>query len=143
MRTVTEQFFGNMRILLVEDHEDTREVLARLLTHWGFDVARAENLKTGLAQLAGGPFDVLLSDIGLPDGTGHALVSEARRRGKNLLAIALSGFGHPTEVQVAKLSGFDHHLSKPCDCQQLRTILEHQIQRATAIPHPSTGPINA
>ena len=132
-----------MRILLVEDHQDTRQVLARLLTHWGFDVAPAENLKTGLAQLDGAPFDVILSDIGLPDGTGHALISEARRRGKNILSIALSGFGHPTEVQVAKLAGFDHHLSKPCDCQQLRMILEEKIAGKAAIPHSSNGPINA
>ena len=131
-----------MRILLVEDHQDTRLVLARLLTHWGFDVAPAENLETGLAQLDGAPFDVILSDIGLPDGTGHALVSEARRRGKKMMAIALSGFGHPSEVQVAKLTGFDHHLSKPCDCQQLRTILE-KIAGNAGIPHSSTGQITA
>jgi CheY-like chemotaxis protein len=128
-----------MRILLVEDHQDTRQVLARLLTHWGFDVAAADNLKSGLAYLDGPPFDVILSDIGLPDGTGHALVSEARRRGKNILAIALSGFGHPSEVQLAKLTGFDHHLSKPCDCQQLRTILAERIPGGADIPDSPAG----
>jgi CheY-like chemotaxis protein len=128
-----------MRILLVEDHQDTRQVLARLLTHWGFDVAAAENLKSGLAHLDGPPFDVILSDIGLPDGTGHALVSEARRRGKNILAIALSGFGHPSEVQLAKLTGFDHHLCKPCDCQQLRTLLAGKMPGSAAEPDTSLG----
>jgi CheY-like chemotaxis protein len=131
-----------MRVLLVEDHQDTRQVLARLLRRWGFDVAPAESLKSGLAQLDTAPFDVILSDIGLPDGTGHALISEARRRGKDVLAIALSGFGHPSEVEVAKLTGFDHHLSKPCDCQQLRLILEKNIAGKAAIPHSSTGQIN-
>jgi len=118
-----------MRILLVEDHDDTRRVLTQLLTHWGFEVAPAENLQVGLDQLEGDPIDVILSDIGLPDGTGYALVSEARRRGKNVLAIALSGFDRPTEVQVAKMTGFDHHLSKPFDCQQLRSLLEEKIVR--------------
>jgi len=113
-----------MRILLVEDHHETRQVLTQLLTHWGFEVAAAENLQSGLDQLESGPIDVILSDIGLPDGTGYALVSEARRRGKNILAIALSGLDRPTEVQVAKSIGFDHHLSKPFDCQQLRSLLE-------------------
>jgi len=70
------------------------------------------------------PVDVILSDIALPDGTGYALVSEARRRGKHVLAIALSGYAYPSDVHVAKLTGFDHHLSKPCDCHYLRTILE-------------------
>src|SRR5215212_1234887 len=118
-----------MRILLVEDHVDTREVLTRLLTHWGFEVAPAENLQHGLDQLDGQPIDVILSDIGLPDGTGYALINEARRRGKNVLGIALSGFGFPTEAEVSRQSGFDHHLTKPFDCQQLRSLLEAKIAR--------------
>lgn len=120
-----------MRILLVEDHRDTRQTLTRLLTHWGFDVAPAENLERGLDQLEHGSFDAILSDIGLPDGTGYALVSEARRRGKNMLAIALSGFGFPTEKQLSLTSGFDHHLTKPFDCQQLRSLLEEKVARKT------------
>jgi two-component system response regulator PilR (NtrC family) len=116
-----------MRILVVEDHPDTRHVLTRLLTHWGFDVAPAETLESGLNRLDSEPFDVILSDIALPDGTGYALVSEARRKGKDVLAIALSGYNYPSEVQIAKLTGFDHHLSKPCDCGQLRSLLEESI----------------
>jgi DNA-binding response OmpR family regulator len=129
-----------MRILLVEDHQDTRQVLTRLLTHWGFEVASAENLKRGLEQLDTEPIDAILSDIGLPDGTGYALISEARRRGKKILAIALSGFGYPTEVQVAKLTGFDHHLSKPFDCQALRALLEDKIARKTSSLDSAAGP---
>jgi DNA-binding response OmpR family regulator len=121
-----------MRILLVEDHHDTREVLSRLLTHWGFDVATAENLQRGLAQLDAQPVDAIVSDIGLPDGTGYALVNEVRRRGKDVLAIALSGFGFATETQVSKQSGFDYHLTKPFDCQQLRSLLEEKVARKAA-----------
>jgi CheY-like chemotaxis protein len=122
-----------MRILVVEDHQDTRQVLTRLLTHWGFDVAAAENLQSGLNCLDSEPIDVILSDIALPDGTGYALVSEARRRGKEVLAIALSGYSYPSEVQVSKLTGFDHHLSKPCDCQQLRSLLQDRIDRKGSV----------
>jgi CheY-like chemotaxis protein len=117
-----------MRILVVEDHQDTRQVLTRLLTHWGFEVAPAETLQSGLNLLESEPFDAILSDIALPDGTGYALVSEARRRGKDVLAIALSGYNYPSDVQIAKLTGFDHHLSKPCDCRQLRSLLEETIE---------------
>lgn len=120
-----------MRILLVEDHHDTRHILTRLLTHWGFDVSPAENLQRGLDKLKDQPFDVILSDIGLPDGTGYALVSEARRRGDKMLAIALSGFGFPTEKELSLKTGFDHHLTKPFDCQQLRSLLEDKIERKT------------
>lgn len=114
-----------MQILVVEDHADTRNVLTGLLTRWGYDVSAADSLKDGLARLDAEPkIDVLVSDIALPDGTGYALVSEARRKGKRLLAIALSGYAYPSDVKVAKLTGFDHHLSKPCDCHYLRTILQ-------------------
>ena len=132
-----------MRILLVEDHQDTRQVLTRLLTHWGFEVTAAENLKNGLAYLDGEPIDIILSDIGLPDGTGYALISEARRRGKDMLAIALSGYGFPTDVQLSKQTGFDHHLSKPCDCQQLRTLLEEKIDRKTSANVTTAGQVSA
>jgi len=123
-----------MRILFVEDHQDTRQVLTRLLTRWGFDVAPAGTLKAGLNRLESEPIDVILCDIALPDGTGYALVSEARRRGKEVLAIALSGYNYPSEVQIAKLTGFDHHLSKPCDCQQLRALLQETIDRKRSTP---------
>ena|SRR5205823_3892207 len=123
-----------MRILVVEDHQATRQVLTRLLTRWGFEVAAAENFRSGLNRLETEPIDVLLSDIALPDGTGYALVSEARRRGKQLLAIALSGYSYPSEVKIAKLTGFDHHLSKPCDCSLLRSLLEKTIDRKRSAP---------
>jgi len=114
-----------MRILVVEDHKDTREVLTGLLTRWGYIVSAADTLKGGLNLLRTEPaVDVILSDIALPDGTGYALVAEARRRGNRALAIALSGYSYPSDVHIAKLTGFDHHLSKPCDCHYLRTILE-------------------
>jgi CheY-like chemotaxis protein len=114
-----------MRILVVEDHQDTRTVISGLLSRWGYIVSSADTLKGGLALLdSEPPPDVVLSDIALPDGTGYALVSEARRKGKRVLAIALSGYAYPSDVRIAKLTGFDHHLSKPCDCGHLRSILE-------------------
>jgi DNA-binding response OmpR family regulator len=112
-----------MRILIVEDHEQTRHALNRLLQRWGFDVASAPTLQNGLSFLDAGPFDAIVSDIALPDGTGYALVREAKRRWKNVLAIALSGYSLPGDVHIGRLSGFDYHLTKPVDCQQLRSIL--------------------
>ena len=113
-----------MRILVVEDHRDTRQVLVGLLTRWGYLVSATDTLKGGLELLnSEPPVDVIVSDIALPDGTGYALISEARRQGKRLLAIALSGYAYPSDVHVAKVTGFDYHLSKPCDSNSLRAIL--------------------
>src|SRR5256714_4135450 len=118
-----------MRILVVEDHADTRNVLTGLLTRWGYIVSAADSLQSGLERLnTEPPIDVIVSDIALPDGTGYALVSEARRKGKRILAIALSGYAYPSDVRIAKLTGFDHHLSKPCDCSCLRRILEDRAR---------------
>lgn len=118
-----------MRILVVEDHRNTQQVLAGLLTRWGYIVSAADTLKAGLERLnSDPPVDVIVSDIALPDGTGYALVSEARRRGKGVLAIALSAYAYPSDVHIEKLTGFDHHLSKPCDCHYLRTILEQRSE---------------
>ena len=118
-----------MRILVVEDHQDTRQVLVGLLTRWGYLVSTADTLKSGMDRLESEPpVDVIVSDIALPDGTGYALVSEARRRGKRVLAIAVSGYAYPSDVHIAKLTGFDHHLSKPCVCHHLRTLLEERAR---------------
>src|SRR5881394_4158997 len=67
---------GGMQILVVEDHQDTREVLTGLLKRWGHDVSPADSLKSGMDRLDNEPpVEVILSDIALPDGTGYALVS--------------------------------------------------------------------
>ena len=121
-----------MRILVVEDHRDTRQVLVGLLTRWGYIVAATDSLKGGLELLdSQPPVDVIVSDIALPDGTGYALVSEARRHGKRVLAIALSGYTYPSDVKIAKLTGFDYHLSKPCDCNSLRMLLQERARWET------------
>lgn len=111
------------RILIVEDHGDTRRVLSTLLDRWGFDVSTAESLKSGLAFLTAKEFDVIVSDIALPDGSGYALVSEAKRRQGELKAIAISGYNSSADVEIGKKSGFDYHLTKPFDCHALRMIL--------------------
>lgn len=119
-----------MRILVVEDHEDSRSVLSKLLQRWGLSVASAPTLAIGLKILERESFDAIVSDISLPDGTGYALVSEAKRRKKNLLAIALTGYNSPSDVKIGKLAGFDHHMGKPFDCQLLRSLLFHPSFRS-------------
>ena len=115
-----------MRILVVEDHEDTRHVLERFFSHCGFEVASAETLQDAISLLQTEPIDAIVSDIALPDGTGYALISEARRRGIAALGIALSAYSYPRDVQEAKLTGFDYHVQKPFDCAQLRALLEQR-----------------
>ena len=69
-----------LRILLVEDHGDTLQALSRLLTHFGHKISVADGAQAALKVIDSKEFDVLLSDIGLPDGNGYDLISEAKRR---------------------------------------------------------------
>jgi CheY-like chemotaxis protein len=113
-----------MNILVVEDHEDTRHVLAQVLSRKGFDVTTADNVQDGLDLLRNKRFAAIVSDIMLPDGTGYGLMSEARRHGFDALAVALTAYGYPADVNEPKLTGFDYHLRKPIDCDRLVAILE-------------------
>ena len=113
-----------MNVLVVEDHEETRHVLQRMLSRKGFDVTVAENVQSGLNLLRSNHFGAIVSDIMLPDGTGYGLMNEARRQGVDTLAIALTAYGYPADVNEPKLTGFDYHLRKPIDCKKLLAILE-------------------
>lgn len=112
-----------MRILVVEDHADTRRVLRRYLVRGGHQVAVAENLQSGIDLLGTEDFDVIVSDIALPDGTGYALISEARRRGSQAVGIAFSAYDYPSDVLEPKVTGFDHHLNKPIDSERLFSLV--------------------
>jgi CheY-like chemotaxis protein len=112
-----------LRILLVEDHRDTRRTLSRLLTHFGHNVVTADNVEGAMAILGSNNIDTVLCDIGLPDGSGYEVAAQARANGRTK-AIALTGFGTEQDVQRSKEAGFDFHLVKPINFQELQTVLD-------------------
>ncbi len=111
-----------LRILLVEDHEDTRLVLSRMLTHWGHHVTVADTVAKALAEAAAVRPELLISDIGLPDGTGMDLLRQLRVHG-DLLAIAMSGYGMEADLAASKDAGFMSHLVKPVAADRLREVI--------------------
>src|SRR5437660_736014 len=113
-----------MQVLIVEDHQDSCEQLERCLTRRDYDVATAGDLRTGIDCLNKDRFDAIISDIALPDGTGYTLLNEARRRGIRALGIAMSGYPYPSNVNEAGVTGFDYHLTKPVNCDDLLSLLE-------------------
>ena len=112
-----------LRILLVEDHRDTRHALSRLLTHFGHQTSVADSTRRAFEVMASQRFDLVLCDIGLPDGTGYDVVSKAKAKGP-IKAVAITGFGTDEDLRRSKEAGFDFHLIKPVDFQELRTVLE-------------------
>ena len=113
-----------LEILLVEDHDDTSRVLSRLLERLGHHVRVADSVASAVAA-AKLPFDLLLSDIGLPDGTGIDLIQELRR-GNNFTvpAVALTGFGMEEDVAKSREAGFTEHLTKPINFQRLQMLVQ-------------------
>jgi signal transduction histidine kinase/response regulator RpfG family c-di-GMP phosphodiesterase len=119
----------NLRILLVEDHEDTNRSLTQLLRRRGYHVQAAYNVAKAMDVAANEEFDVLVSDIGLPDGSGVELMQQLRAK-RPIFGIALTGFGMEEDIRKSHDGGFDHHLIKPVDLNRLDAI----IQQAGAIP---------
>lgn len=114
-----------LRILLVEDDHDTGQVIARLLRRRGAEVAIADSVAAAKSAAASATFDLLLSDIGLPDGTGIELLEWLHAR-QPIPAIALTGFGMEEDIERCRDAGFAAHLIKPVDFRDL----EQAIRRA-------------
>jgi CheY-like chemotaxis protein len=109
-------------LLLVEDHVPTVRALVQLLARRGFDVTFATSIEEALTTAAGKTVDVVISDIGLPDGSGYDLMLELRRR-YGLTGIAMTGYGMEADVSRSQQSGFATHLTKPVSLQALETAL--------------------
>ena len=112
-----------LSILLVEDHEDTLRVLARLLERLGHAVLTARSVGEALELAARERFDLLVSDIGLPDGSGLDVMRAVRGR-HGLRGIALSGFGRDADILRSREAGFEDHLTKPVDFRALQEKIE-------------------
>jgi CheY-like chemotaxis protein len=110
------------RILLVEDHPDTLFSLKVLLRRLGYHVLSAENMTDALRLAEDEPFDILLSDIALPDGSGLELIRRIRQT-RNIPALALSGFGMEEDVQRSRDAGFSDHLTKPVNIDRLQSAI--------------------
>lgn len=111
-----------LRILVVEDSEDTRRVLQKLLKSKRHEVETADSVAAAKKLWHEKTFDLLLSDIGPPDATGLDLAAELRDEGP-LRAIAFSGFGSEEDIKKSKDAGFSEHLVKPLDINRLKEAL--------------------
>src|SRR5437762_1911736 len=118
-----------MRILLVEDHEDSNRSLTNLLRRRGYHVQSALNFQSALDLGTKHEFDVLISDLALPDGNGIDLMQTLQST-RPLLGIALTGFGMEDDIRKCREAGFQHHLVKPIDLNKLDLL----IQESAAAP---------
>ena len=127
-----------LRVLLVEDHPDTAQQLARLLERAGHQVTCAGSVREARAAAnpvdVDGyecPFDILISDLGLPDGSGHDLMRELGRCGQ-IPGIALSGFGMKEDIAESMAAGFTRHMTKPVDWHELKAVIDKLAEQIPA-----------
>ncbi len=111
-----------LRLLLVEDHDSTLLVLTKLLSRDGHQVVPVASATAALAAASHETFDLVISDIGLPDATGHELMQKLRTQ-YGLRGIALSGYGMEEDMARSRDAGFILHLIKPVDFARLRQAL--------------------
>lgn len=114
----------HLRILLVEDHEPTAFVLSKLLRRRGHDVRMAASVHEA-RSLDGQAIDLLVSDIGLPDGSGIDVIRHFKKTHASFRAIALSGFGMENDIDQSLKAGFDRHLIKPVDFKTLEESIDN------------------
>jgi two-component system, chemotaxis family, CheB/CheR fusion protein len=112
-----------LRILLVEDHGDTANLMQEFLALDGHNVELAGDVASAIELAQQHCFDLLISDLGLPDASGLDLIRELRARGYTGPGIALSGFGLEQDIVRSKEAGFDAHVTKPASLERLSRLI--------------------
>ena len=120
---------SSAELLLVEDHEDTARVMRRILEGAGYTVDHAATVAEARERASKTKFDLVVSDVGLPDGTGLELMQELHRQ-YGLTGIALSGFGTEEDIAASKAAGFAEHLIKPVEWERLRDAIARLLTQA-------------
>lgn len=118
-----------VRVLLVEDNYDTARAMSRLLGTFGCDVRIADTVAAATRAASAQPFDLVLSDLGLPDGTGYDLMRQLRAS-HGLTGVAISGFGMEEDVRRSAAAGFAEHITKPVDIHRLKQVIERLTKTA-------------
>ncbi len=114
-----------MRIVIIEDHQDTADLMKEILHEGGHDVRIAITGESGVIAARELRAEVVLCDVGLPDIDGYEVARRLRADGATAHArlVALTGFDGPDEAERARLAGFDQHVVKPIDPLTLESLL--------------------
>jgi DNA-binding NtrC family response regulator len=115
-----------LKILLVDDHQDTCAALEKLLVRRGYLVAATHNVRSAMEAAVRNKFDLLISDIALPDGSGMDLMMQLHAISK-IPGIAISGFGNNGDIERSLQAGFSEHLIKPIKLESLEAAIERAL----------------
>jgi len=132
-----------LSVLVVEDHEDTLRLIVRLLQEAGHDVAAAGDVRSALAAARDRSFDLVISDVGLPDGSGLDLMRQLKNRQPSIRGICVTGFGSEQDIRGSIEAGFVEHITKPVDFDSLLAAIARAAQDDISPAHNSPPDIPA
>lgn len=121
----------NLRILVVENHQDTLDAMKMFLDLHGHATETAGTMQGALGLASENHFDLVITDIGLPDGDGWELMRQLRERGP-VRAVAMSGYGWKEDLEKSRAAGFEAHLLKPLKIAELENVLRKMEQAVAA-----------
>src|SRR5688500_2976283 len=117
----------SLHILVVENHQDTLDAMKMFLDLRGHNTETAGTMKAALDAALENTFDLVITDIGLPDGDGWELMRQLRERGP-VRAVAMSGYGWKEDLEKSRAAGFEAHLLKPLKITELENVLRKMVQ---------------
>ncbi len=129
---------GGLRVLVVDDDADAREVLVVALERWGAEVVPAASVPEAIAAVERVRPDVLVSDIGMPGEDGYALIRKVRalgaERGGGVPAVALTGYARGEDRERVLSAGYQAHVAKPVKPSDLATTVAQLAKRGDPAP---------
>jgi len=129
----------SLHILVVENHQDTLDAMKMFLDLTGHKAETAGTMQAALEAASHSDFDLVITDIGLPDGDGWELMRQLRERGP-VRAVAMSGYGWKEDLEKSRAAGFEAHLLKPLKITELENVLRKMEQAVAAdAPKRSRG----
>ena len=120
-----------LHLLVVDDHHDTCLGMKMMLERRGYQITLAHTAEQAVEKAGQETFDLLISDIGLPDRSGYELMYELKQS-KGLRGIALTGFGTEHDVTKARAAGFSEHLTKPINFERLEAAIQSLLKAEPA-----------
>jgi CheY-like chemotaxis protein len=127
------QCLSNIRVLVVDDEADNREMMTTVLQQYGAEVMAVASVKEALKAVIQQPPDILVSDIGMPEEDGYTLIRQLRQQEaanqKPLPAVALTAYARESEQQLALAAGFQMHIAKPMEPNNLVEAIAKLVNR--------------
>jgi len=119
---------GSIQVLVVEDDRDAREMIKFALEECGARVDTSPSARNAWEQLKNTNYDVIVSDISMPDVNGYELIRELRARGIRTPAVAVTAYSRPEYESLAAQAGFNVQLAKPLDLRELSKVIEALVR---------------